>query len=265
MKLLPGIFLTICLVGSAGSADMPGAIEIVPIPGGAFEMGSNSGNEDEKPVHQVAIKAFHLGRTEVTVGQWRVFVEETGYQTEAERGSGSFVWVGPKYEMRKGVYWNNPGYAPSDRHPVTCVSWNDVQAFIKWLNVKTGKNFRLPTEAEWEYACRAGAAGDRPEAIDSEAWYVGNSGPSSHPVGQKQANAFKLFDMLGNVWEWCSDWEGPYPDTPASDPAGPDSGTRRVTRGAGWLSLAEYVRPADRAPAPPNVRAVDLGFRLASD
>jgi len=248
-----------------GPADTPGDIEMVAVPGGVFMMGSNSGDEDEKPVHQVTVRAFHLSRTEVTVGQWRAFVEATGYRSEAENGEGAYVWAGKKYEMRKGVCWDNPGYVQSDDRPVTCVSWNDAQAFIKWLNGKTGKSCRLPTEAEWEYACRAGAAGDTAGDMDAAAWYVKNSGQSPHPVGQKQANAFKLSDMLGNVWEWCADWEGAYPDIPASDPAGPDSGTRRVTRGAGWLSLAEYVRPADRAPAPPNIRAVDLGFRLASD
>jgi len=228
-------------------------------------MGSNADSPNEKPAHAVTVKAFHMGRTEVTVGQWREFVAATGYRSEAERGDGSHVWNGQKYERKPGVNWANPGYALSDLQPVTCVSWNDAQEFIKWLNGKTGQKYRLPTEAEWEYCCRAGVVGGLPSNVDAIAWYKANSGQSARPVGLKEQNGFKLYDMLGDVWEWCQDREGEYAGAPQVDPSGPASGAKRMARGGGWLSAAEYLRPSIRVGAPPDLRAVDLGFRLASD
>ena len=134
------------------------AIEMVKIPGGSFQMGSLSGKDDEKPLHRVSISAFSLGKTAVTVGQFRAFVNESGYRTEAERGDGSVVFTGRTWEKRREANWRQPGFSQNDSHPVTCVSWNDCREFIRWLNGKTGRRYRLPTEAEWEYAARGGAA-----------------------------------------------------------------------------------------------------------
>jgi len=237
-------------------------VELVPVPGGTFEMGSESNSPNEKPAHTVTVKGFRMGRTEVTVGQWKEFVAATGYRSEAERGDGSHVWNGQKYERKQGVSWANPGYALDDLQPVTCVSWNDTQEYVKWLNGKTGRNYRLPTEAEWEYCCRAGAP---PSNVGAIGWHKANSNQSAQPVGLKEKNALGLHDMLGGVWEWCQDWEGEYSGASQVDPAGPASGTKRMARGGGWLSAAEYLRASIRVGAPPDLRAVDLGFRLASD
>ena len=266
MKKLSWVLTMMCLLGSASLIWPTGYdVEMVSIPGGTFAMGSNSGDADEKPVHAVTLRAFYMSRTVVTVGQWKKFVADTDYRSEAESGDGAYVWNGQKYEMKKDVNWKNTGSAQSDTHPVTCVSWNDSQAFIKWLNGKTGKSYRLPTEAEWEYGCRAGTTGDRYADIDAIAWYRKNSGQSIHPVGQKQPNGFQLYDMLGNVWEWCQDWMGDYASSSQFNPTGPTSGSNRIARGGGWISIAEYIRAADRVVVLPSIRAIDLGFRLASD
>ena len=134
--------------------------KMVYIPPGEFMMGSpedEEGRYSDEKLHRVRItRGFYMGVTEVTVGQWKRFVEETGYRTQAEREGGAWIWTG-KWEKKKGYYWDNPGFSQTDDHPVTCISWYDVQKFIEWLNKKAGKQiYRLPTEAEWEYACRAG-------------------------------------------------------------------------------------------------------------
>lgn len=215
------------------------AIEMVLIPGGTFRMGSDSGegDDDEQPVHTVTISAFNIGKTEVTQGQWLA------------------------------VMGSNPSYfKKGDNYPVEQVSWGDCQEFIRKLNEQTGKSYRLPTEAEWEYACRAGTTGDCYGEIDSIAWYIGNSGSSTHPVGQKQANGFGLYDMLGNVWEWCSDWGGTYTAGNQIDPTDPDPalGRFRVCRGGGWYIDAGCVRSANRNSYFPGYCSSGLGFRLAS-
>ena len=144
------------------------------------------------------------------------------------------------------------------------VSWTDVQEFIRKLNEREGGElYRLPTEAEWEYAARAGTTGPRYGETDEIAWYAGNSGGRTHPVGRKRPNAWGLHDMLGNVWEWTADWYGPYPSGAASDPRGPASGSFRVRRGGGWYSDAGRCRSADRNGFEPSYRDFNLGFRLA--
>jgi formylglycine-generating enzyme required for sulfatase activity len=213
--------------------------EMASIPAGEFQMGSNSSvaNDDEKPVHTVRIsKGFWLGRTEVTQGLWQVVM-----------GSN------PSYFLKGSTY------------PVERVSWDDCQAFITKLNQMVGSNyFRLPTEAEWEYACRAGTTGDYYGNVDSIAWYDGNSGSTTHPVAQKQANAFGLYDMSGNVWEKCQDWFGDYSGGYQTDPTGPVSGSFRVGRGGSWEFWARGVRSAIRGISVPGNRSNQTGFRLAS-
>jgi sulfatase modifying factor 1 len=170
---------------------------------------------------------------------------------------------------RHGGYWDKPGFEQTDRHPVTCVSWNDTQALIKWLNTKEDRQYRLPTEAEWEYACRTGTetryyAGNSEADLDRAGWYYNNSGGRTHPVRQREPNRFGLYDMHGNVWEWCSDWYGDYPTSSVTDPQGPSSGDNRVLRGGCWCSRARNCRSANRGRGPPGRRDDGLGFRLAA-
>ena len=151
---------------------------------------------------------------------------------------------------------NNPSRLKGDNLPVERVSWNKVKKFIKKLNQKTGKNYRLPTEAEWEYAARGGASTSSATAtkysgsnnIDDVAWYIDNSGSKTHAVGRKQANELGIYDMSGNVWEWCSDWYGKdyYSKSPKSNPKGPGSGQRRVLRGGCWYNYSNYCQVAFR-------------------
>jgi len=210
---------------------------LVSIPGGTFEMGSDSGEANEKPVHSVTISSFYMGKYEVTQGLWQA------------------------------VMGSNPSkFQNGDNYPVDCVSWNDCQIFIQKLNQQTGGKYRLPTEAEWEYAARAGTTGDRYGDIDLIAWHSGNYGDSLHLVGLKQPNAFALYDMLGSVAEFCSDWydDGYYSVSPTKNPPGPTSGSYCVSRGGGWCNVAGDIRSAFRANYLPKSRYVGLGFRLAS-
>jgi formylglycine-generating enzyme required for sulfatase activity len=158
-----------------------------------------------------------------------------------------------------------------DDCPVDTVSWFDAQAFIAQLNKVEGrKKYRLPTEAEWEYACRAGSTtrfcfGNYSPELEEYAWYIANSERTTHPVGQKRPNAWGLYDMHGNVWEWCQDWSGDYPEGPISDPTGAASGQARVLRGGTWLSDTDYLRSAGRVGFSPDFRYHLIGFRLARD
>ena len=177
-----------------------------------------------------------------------------------------------KYPVTQGqwkkVMKSNPAnFKKGDNFPVEQVSWHDVQRFIAQLNKESRADYRLPTEAEWEYACRSNdwyqySGGDD---LDAVAWHKDNSGGTTHPVGEKQVNAFGLYDMSGNVWEWCNDWYGDkyYTASPEENPTGPASGSRRVIRGGGWLNGPGFVRSANRFWYTPVRRGYDLGFRLA--
>jgi len=263
-------------------------MEFVYIKSGTFMMGSpsnESGRDDDEKQHRVTLtKGFDMQTTEVTVGQWRAFVRDTGYKTDAETDGGSWIWTGSKVEKKEGYYWDNPGFSQTDDHPATCVSWNDVQKFIKWLNNKGGGTYRLPTEAQWEYACRAGTStarfwGDDPDDAcgyanvhDQTSKRVNKFDWSHHkcddgyastaPVGSFRSNDFKLYDMLGNVWEWCDDWHGNYPSGSVTDPKGSSSGSGRVIRGGCWSNGPRYVRSAVRDNLTPGLRYDGLGFRL---
>jgi uncharacterized repeat protein (TIGR02543 family) len=211
------------------------------IPAGTFQMGSTNGEGDELPVHTVNItKAFYMQKTQVTQGQW------------------------------KAVMGSNPSYFSScgDTCPVERVTWNDIQQFLAALNAQDpGKSYRLPTEAEWEYACRAGTTGDYggTGVLDQMGWYDGNSGGQTHPVAQKQPNHWGLFDMHGNVREWVQDWYSStyYSVSPTNDPPGPTTGSYRVLRGGGWGNSASIARSAYRGFAPPGDGFWTFGFRLA--
>ena len=214
-------------------------MEFVLIPSGTFKMGSDTGDADERPVHQVTIsKAFYMGKYEVTQGQWQAMMG------------------------------TNPSASPGDANrPVDQVSWNDVQTFLSKLNaMEGGQRYRLPTEAEWEYAARAGSPtifgfGNDPKQLGEYAWYRGNAERHPHPVGQKRPNAWGLYDMLGNVWEWVQDWDGKYAAGPVTDPKGADTGTYRMRRGCGWNNEANVCRLANRYSVV-GYRDDFLGFRV---
>lgn len=213
--------------------------DLVVIPAGSFEMGTNNGATDEKPVHRVSIKQpFALGKTEITQGEW------------------------------KAVMGNSPSYFKNcgDTCPVEQVSWNDAKEFIQKLNVKTGRKYRLPSEAEWEYACRAGdpqeyCGGDK---VDSLAWYYNNGGGLPHSAAQKQANAWGLFDMSGNVWEWVEDgYHDDYHGAPVDGSAWQGNAAQRVIRGGAWNLIHELVRTTTRSSGAPVLRDYYYGFRVA--
>jgi formylglycine-generating enzyme required for sulfatase activity len=215
-------------------------IEFVLIPPGSFMMGSVNGAADERPVHQVTIsQPFYIGKYEVTQAQW---------QSVMGKNPSNFKDCGGNC-------------------PVEQMSWDDAQSFINKLNEgHDGFWYRLPTEAEWEYACRAGTTGDDAGNLDDMAWYADNSGKRTHPVGQKQANAFGLYDMHGNVWEWCRDWYDAnyYVSSPATDPQGPGSGHHRVLRGGSWSNNFYTSRSAIRGDSSPAVRDDYAGFRVVA-
>jgi formylglycine-generating enzyme required for sulfatase activity len=257
---------------ASGSAykDPTTGMEFVRVKGGCYQMGDTfgDGDSDEKPVHEVCVGDFYIGKYDVTVGDFRKFVNGTGYSTEAEKGDGCYAWTGSKWEKDSSKNWKNPGFSQEDRNPVVCVTWNDAKAYAEWMQTKSGKTVRLPTEAEWEYAARSGGKSEKYAGgndIDSVAWYYGNSGNMTHPVGTKSPNGLGLYDMSGNVWQWTDDWYGDkyYSESPRNNPAGPNSGQYRVLRGGSWVNTPVNVRAASRGRGVPAGRTLDLGFRLA--
>lgn len=258
---------------------------------------------EEQPQHRVELsRPFLLGATEVTVEQFTAFVTATGYQTDAERlGGGNSAIRNETNPQKRGVFWRNPGYETSPDRPVTQMTWNDAVAFCVWLSQQEklppayetlpaesgspengwrlrpqASGYRLPTEAEWEYACRAGTTtpfsfGDDVAQLPRYAWYSGSveRGPSqkwgAKPVATLLSNPFGLWDMHGNAWEWTQDWHDPvwYARSPVRDPAGPETGSRRVVRGAGWHYFDLHCRSAYRNNYSPLARTGNTGFRLA--
>jgi sulfatase modifying factor 1 len=219
---------------------------MVLVKGGCFDMGDifGTGAKDEKPAHTVCVGDFYLGKTEVTQKQW------------------------------EDVTGSNPSKFQCADCPVERVSWNNVQDFIKKLNKKTGMNYRLPTEAEWEYAARSGgwkeqwAGTNDKEKIGEYTWYGFTAEGRTHSVAGKMPNAIGLYDMMGNVWEWCSDRYDKeyYERSPSKDPQGPSEGKNRVLRGGGWRSKDKGLRTTDRNDfIPTSKKFTDIGFRLAWD
>jgi formylglycine-generating enzyme required for sulfatase activity len=257
------------------------------VKGGCFQMGDVFSNipSSEKPVHVVCLDDFYLGKYEVTVGEYRKFVRETGYRTEAERQDGCHGWVSDGIEEKRRDYnWQNPGFHQSEKNPVVCVSWNDAYQYIRWLNKKFGKSYRLATEAEWEYAAR-----DRGKAY-KYGW--GNGEPSGNiadmsaqkylsiqniwqgyddgyaytsPVGRYKPNSLGLYDMSGNVYEWVEDWQVKdyYSMSPKYNPAGGETGQNKLLRGGAWDLGPETARTTSRYWNMAGARAVCMGFRVA--
>jgi formylglycine-generating enzyme required for sulfatase activity len=221
--------------------------------------------------HRVKItRPFAIGVYEATLGQFRKFVEETRYQTDAERsGTGAYGKADGKWQQRQEFTWATMGYNRTDDEPVVNVSWNDAVAFCQWLSKKEGRLYRLPTEAEWEYACRAGSTGryfwgDDDGKLDEHAWHGGNSGGRPRPAGQRKSNAWGLYDMIGNAYEYCQDWwtADPYPQNDQTDPTGPASGKERVVRGGSWGTDPLHLRCAFRGGASPAHYNQRDGFRV---
>ncbi|MEI7633692.1 MAG: formylglycine-generating enzyme family protein [bacterium] len=223
-------------------------MDMVWIKPGSFQMGSpdseNGRSPDEGPVHRVELDGFWLGKTEVTQAQYEKIM---GTNPSSFKGDGNL--------------------------PVERVSWNDAVSFCKKLSGKSGRTFTLPTEAQWEYACRAGSStqfcfGGSDSGLGDYAWFDGNSGDKTHPVGTKQANAFGLYDMHGNVWEWCRDWhdDGFYKTSgvTARNPENITEAANRVRRGGGWSNDPQDCRSANRFGGVPELRSVHLGFRAAA-
>ena len=218
------------------------SFQMVEVRGGTFTMGATPEQgadawSDEKPAHKVTLSDYYIGKTEVTQALWET------------------------------VMGNNPSWFKGENLPVEKISWNDCKEFISKLNALTGKTFRMPTEAEWEYAARGGSKSrgytySGSNRLDDVAWYMDNSGGKTHEVGYKRPNELGLYDMSGNVWEWCSDWFGDYSSSAQNNPKGPDSGTGRVRRGGSWGSVAWSCHCSSREIRGPGNRNCLLGLRL---
>jgi len=217
------------------------AMEFVTIQPGIFRMGCSEGDRlcdpDENPPHQVRLtKPFAIGKYEVTQAQWSSLME------------------------------SNPSRFKGDRLPVENITFDQVQEYLKRLNERNdGFKYRLPTEAEWEYAARAGTSGSNTGPLGDVAWYMENSGGKSHPVGEKKPNAWGVHDMEGNVYEWTQDWFFDYEEDPQTDPRGPETGYERVPRGGSWESTPKGVRTSNRNQLEPDGGNYNVGFRLVRD
>jgi formylglycine-generating enzyme required for sulfatase activity len=253
-------WLLICLLFLAGCeskfpptktislTDVKSGIEFILVEPGSFFMGSpaeeTGRHGDEDPVRQVKItRPYYLGKYEVTQQQW------------------------------EAIMGNNPSifydYPESGNHPVDMISWDDAAEFISKLNAEGIGQFRMPTEAEWEYACRAGSTarfywGDDPgyKLLNQYAWGYSRAEGRSHPVGSKEPNAWGFYDLSGGVWEWCSDWRGDYNPADTLDPQGPAEGKSRIYRGGSWFNEPEALRSANRHGHPPDTRGSNSGLRL---
>ena len=235
-------------------------IEFISIPSGEFIMGSIKGESDEKPEHKMSVCSFYMSKHEVTFTQYDFFCEKTGRKKPSDVGYGRANWEKMGMEVSPDdLKWGRGSL------PVINVSWHDAKAYCSWLSKKTGKKIRLPYETEWEYACRAGTTGlYYDDNIDDIAWHNGNSNNQTHPVMKKKPNAFGLYDMLGNVWEWCEDWYDPliYTKSNRKKTKGPKKGSCRVVRGGSWINKPEVCTAHRRRGCDPVKSGSGLGFRL---
>jgi len=268
-KFLFSIFLMV--IGAGLFAQQPAAARTYPsnmvrVEGGTFQMGTAKGAGDERPVHTVTISTFYMSKCTVTQKEW---YEIMGTTIEQQRVSS------------RGLLLRGSG----DNYPMYYVNWNDAIEYCNKRSLKEGlkpayrvsgnaitcdweaDGYRLPTEAEWEYAAKGGNGlfgyeYSGSNNVDTVAWYNRNSEQSTQPVGTKAANSLGLYDMSGNVWEWCWDWEGKYPNNAQTDPRGPASGSSRIRRGGSWMDGATFVRSAYRGSISPSRSGSDIGFRV---
>ncbi|MCC6463412.1 MAG: formylglycine-generating enzyme family protein [Saprospiraceae bacterium] len=272
---MPASFLWFSLcIALRPSAPAPEFPEMLLIGGGIFPMGDARGDADEKPVRSVFVPSFYLGKTEITLAQFGAFVHASGYRSEAERGDGSYVWTDLGWAKKAGVDWrcDEKGQirpATEQAFPVVHVSWNDAAQYCNWLSAaqkrtpvyrfdqdtvwvdSTANGYRLPGEAEWEYAAGGGAGAARVHFAGSQqiaevAWYAGNSKKSAHPVGLKKPNALGLYDCTGNVWEWCQREKDVC-----------------SIRGGSWSNNPAHCRISNRSRRFADMRDCNLGFRVA--
>jgi formylglycine-generating enzyme required for sulfatase activity len=221
---------------------------MVFVKGGEYEMGDTfrDGYKAELPVHQVKVDDFYIGKYLVTFKKYDAYCEETGIKKPDDEGWGR------------------------DKRPVINVNWEDAVRYCEWLSEKTGKEYRLLTEAEWEYAARSGGKKEKYAGTsgtpDAYAWHENNSGGKTHPVGKKKPNGLGLYDMSGNLWEWVSDWYNAayYKASPRDNPQGPSNGKYRVLRGGSWYHYPRSVRASSRYRYVPSWRDLSFGFRCAS-
>ena len=259
-------------------------MRFVRVKAGSFLMGSPAdepGRSNDEIRHPVKLaRRFFMQRTEVTAGQFKQFVQATGYRTEAEKGGGCWITgEGQGWVQQRGTSWKKPGSLKiNDSLPALCITWNDAKAFANWLSRKEQRTYRLPTEAEWEYACRGGKSTpfSTGSCLSTEEANFNRTGPAykdcskvfrkpyGRPIkaGQLKPNTWRLHNMHGNVSEWCQDWYGIYPSTRQIDPKGPSTGTERVMRGGHWMADAAGARSAKRRRFPPNLASDAVGFRL---
>ncbi len=251
-------------------------VQMVLVAGGSFNMGTDSLRDTERPVHQVSVDSFYISRYETTISLFSRFICSTGYMTDAQRdGKGSVIFVKGGFDLAKNVTWTYdeegmPRSIGDTSYPVLHVSWYDADTFCKWLSHATGEHYRLPSEAEWEYAARGGrntkgyiySGGDDADRV---AWYGPDAHMHVHPVGLMLPNELGLYDMSGNAWEWCSDLYARY-DTPAHH------GEERISRGGCYLSgisdtlnSKNECQVAFRGKDDPGVRACDGSFRIVRD
>jgi formylglycine-generating enzyme required for sulfatase activity/transglutaminase-like putative cysteine protease len=271
-------------ISGVAFTDSVTGMEFVRVQGGCFQMGDTFGNSqnDETPLHKVCLNDYYIGKTEVTFHMFSVFVEQTNYLTDAEREG--HCWGIDKegnWNNVTGRSWKHLSFTQQGDHPVVCVSWHDVQAFIQWLNQQSSGGFRLLTEAEWEYAARsrgqrrqyATQTGElnrtlanygaeqccEPDASDGHVYTAS--------VGSYPANNIGVYDLSGNVWEWTADWydEHYYTYSPQENPQGPMSGKYRIIRGGSWNIPKRFSRCSNRRQYEPGLRHVNIGFRLAKD
>jgi formylglycine-generating enzyme required for sulfatase activity len=293
--LVAALALAGCATTSPGAGarfrDCPDCPEMIVVPAGAFEMGAEGGEpgRPEGPVRTVTIgRPFALAKLETTNAEWARFVAETG---TGEGGGCSVFPAQPDVDAAR-FSWRDPGYGrpPAPDEPVACITWTEATAFVRWLSARAGKPYRLPTEAEWEYAARAGAQtafpwGDAADAGCAYANLYDAAGAREKlfswasaacddgfarvaPVGSKKANAFGLHDMVGNVWEWLADcYVAPYPATPVDGRAVEVAGEcpRRAVRGGSWITRPDRNRPAWRGRDPVDTRFSMFGLRVARD
>lgn len=224
-------------------------VDMIFIEGGEFLMGNNNGESDEKPAHHVTVSNFFISKTEITVAHYRDYCFQKGIQMPDK----NITWI--------------------DDHPITYVSYYDAKAYCNWLSEITGETYRLPTEAEWEYAARGGVNQDfitlsGSDDINEVAWHRGNTGGYAHfKVGQLKPNSLNLYDLNGNVWEWCEDWYGLtyYAYSISVNPIGPPSGTKKVARGGSWRTPTEKVNNTFRFFMTPTARTNYVGFRVVRE